>query len=122
MCSVALATTLLAEGAPLIAFYKWCDRLAEFGRMKHGVADLLHAVMTDQDFQDTYWPMLSAVRQLMNACEAASEIRSGNDPEDVLVLIGLLWRIPTDEAGRARTERLIALVFRGLGAVNVGTK
>lgn len=113
---VALAPTLLARSPPLQALRAWCDHLVQFGRMKHGVADLLQAVATEQDLQATYGPMLTAVRQLIAACEAVGAIRGATDPEDVLVLLGLLWRIPTDAAGMARTNRLIELLFRGLGA------
>ena len=113
---VALAPALLGKHRPLHAFRIWCDRLAEFGRMKYGVADIVHAATSNQDTQETYRPMLSAVRQLINACESSGEIRPGNDPEDFLVLVGLLWRIPPNSAGEARVKRLLALAFRGLGA------
>src|ERR1700753_3364158 len=33
---VAMVPVLLAEHPPLQAFRMWCDRLAKFGRMKHG--------------------------------------------------------------------------------------
>jgi AcrR family transcriptional regulator len=113
---VALAPMLLAKYAPLQAFRSWCDRLAKFGRMKYGVADIVHAAISDHDLQETYWPMLRAVRQLIEACEGSGDIRPGTDPEDFLVLVGLLWRIPPDSAGQARVKRLLALAFRGLGA------
>ena len=112
---VALAPTLLSKHPPLQAFRLWCDRLAKFGRMKYGVADIVHAAASNQDLHETYWPMLSAVRQLMNACEASGDIRPGTDPEDFLVFVGLLWRIPPDSTGEARVKRLLALVFKGLG-------
>jgi AcrR family transcriptional regulator len=113
---VALAPMLLTKQTPLRAFRIWCDRLAKFGRMKHGVADLLHATRSDRRFEETYWPMLDAVRRLMNACEASGEIRAGADAEDFLMLLGFLWQIPPTPAGKARVKRLLALVFRGLGA------
>ena len=113
---VALAPRLLSEHPPLQAFRLWCDRLAVFGKMKHGVADLLHAARSDQDFQETYGPMLDAVRKLMTACEDSGEIRPGADAEDFLMLLGFFWQIPPTPAGEARVERLLALVFRGLGA------
>ncbi len=113
---VALAPKLLTQHPPLKAFRTWCDRLAQFGRMKYGVADIVHAATSDQDLQETYWPMLGAVRQLINACEVSGDIRPGTDPEDFLVLVGLLWRIPPNSAGQARVKRLLALAFRGLDA------
>ena len=113
---VALVPVLLVKHAPLKAFRLWCDRLAEFGKMKHGVADLLRAARSDQDFQETYWPMLGAVRKLMAACESSGEIRPGADAEDFLMLLGLLWQISPTPAGEARVKRLLTLAFRGLGA------
>ena len=113
---VALAPVLLAKHSPLHAFRSWCDRLAKFGRMKYGVADIVHAATSEQDNQDTYGPMLNAVRQLMAACENSGEIGCGANPEDFLVLVGLLWRIPPDASGEARVKRLLALAFVGLGA------
>ena len=112
---VALAPALLAKHPPLQAFRTWCDQLAKFGRMKYGVADIVHAATSDQDLQETYRPMVGAVRQLIEACEGSGDILHGNDPEDFLVLVGLLWRIPPDAAGQARVKRLLAVAFRGLG-------
>ena len=113
---VDLAPRLLAERSPLQAFRLWCDRLAQFGRVKHRVADMLHAAISDQDVQETYWPMVSAVRQLMDACEGSGDIRPGASPEDFLLLLGFLWRIPPGSAGKARAKRMLTLIFRGLGA------
>ena len=62
--------------------------------MKYGVADIVHAAASDHDLQESYMPMLGAVRQLIHACEGSRDIRVGTDPEDFLVLVGLLWRIP----------------------------
>ena len=115
---VELAPRLLAEHPPLQAFRLWCERLAEFGRMKHGVADLLHAVMSDRDVHETYGPMVGAVRRLMDACEGSGDIRPGANPEDFLLLIQFLWQTPTSPAGEAQAERLLAFVFRGLGAAD----
>lgn len=115
---VALAPVLLTQHPPLQAFHIWCDQLAKFGRMKYGVADIIHAATSDQDLQETYWPMLGAVRQLMGACEDSGDIHPGADAEDFLMLLGLLWRIPPTSAGEARVKRLLALAFRGLGAVD----
>ena len=113
---VALAPWLLTQHAPLQALRMWCDRLATSGRMKHGVADILHAAKSEQDVQETYQLMLGAVRQLMEACEGSGEIRHGVDAEDFLLLLEFVWQIPPTPAGEARVKGLLALVFRGLGA------
>ncbi len=107
----------LANHPPLQAFHLWCDRLAKIGTMKYGVADIIHAATSDQDQQrDIYAPMLGAVRQLIQACQDHGDIRDEIDPEDFLVLGGLLWRIPPDPAGKARVKRILALIFRGMAA------
>ena len=108
---VALAPSLLARHSPVQALRLWCDRFVKFGKMKYGVADIVHAATTAQDH---YEPMLGAVRQIIEACERSGDIPVGTDPEDVLVLLGLLWRIPPSAAGEERVKRLLALAFRGL--------
>ena len=112
---VELAPTLLAEHPPLQAFRWWCDRFAQYGRKKQGIADVVHAAMSDQDFEDTYWPMVNAVRRLMEACERSGDIPPGADAEDFLQLLGCMMQIPPGSEGEARAKRLLALVFRGLG-------
>lgn len=112
---VGLAPMLLAEHRPLEAFWLWCDRLVQYGRVKHGIADTLHAVMSDRDFQQTHQAMAGTIRALIDACEREGEIDPGSHPEDVLVVLASLWRIPPDEAGEAQADRLLALLFRGLG-------
>lgn len=111
-----LAPQLLAEYPPLRALRLWCDQLAIHGRTKHGIADVLHMTMSDQNIQEVYGPFLDAVRQLLDACERAGAIRPGLDALDFLMVVSFLWRIPTDAAGEAQGQRLLALIFRGLSA------
>jgi AcrR family transcriptional regulator len=113
---VALAPTLTAQHPPLEAFQLWCGRLAQYGRIKHGLADVLHAALTDRDHQDAYGPMVAAVDHLLRTCERSGDVLPGADAEDVLLLLGFLWRIRPGKAGAAQAKRLLALVFRGLGA------
>lgn len=115
---VELAPALLAGRPPLQALRAWCEQLALYGRRKHAMADVVRAAMSDQDFQATYWPMVGAVRRLMQACEASGDIASGADPEDVLQLLGCMLQLPSTPEGRARADRLLALVLRGLGAAD----
>ena len=112
---VALAPSLLARHSPVHALRLWCDRFVKFGKMKYGVADIVHAATSAQDHEEHYGPMLGAVRRILEACERSGDISVETDPEDVLVLLGLLWRIPPTVAGEERVKRLLALAFRGLG-------
>ncbi|HLZ82534.1 MAG TPA: TetR/AcrR family transcriptional regulator, partial [Caulobacteraceae bacterium] len=82
---VDLAPALLASHPPLAALRLWFDRLAHYGRIKHGLADVLHGAMTDGVLAETYGPMVGAIDRLLRACEAADEIRRGVDAEDVLL-------------------------------------
>lgn len=113
---VTLAPTLLREHMPLQAFEIWCRRFTEYGRKKQGIADMVRAAMTEQDFRETYWPIVDAVRQLMHACEQAGVIAVGTEAEDFTQLLGCLLHIAPTTEGEARTSRLLALVFRGLTA------
>src|SRR5690242_13099507 len=74
---VELAQALLAQHRPINAFRLWCDELARLGRVKHGIAHVLHAVISEQDFEHTYLPILGAVTLMMQACEQAGEIVAG---------------------------------------------
>lgn len=112
----ALAPGLLAKDLPLEAIRGWCDRVAEFGRIKHGVADLLRAALSDRDSQETYRLMLGAMTQLLAAGQSTGDIRPDADPEDVLILLAGLWRLPQTPAGEAQAERILALIMRGLAS------
>ena len=113
---VALAPSLLADHPPLKAFRLWCERFADYSRKKHGIADMVKAAMSEQDFAETYWPMVGAVRTLMMACTDKGEIPDPIDAEDFLQLLALLMQLPQTVEGNARSERLLAFVFRGMGA------
>lgn len=111
---VDLAPTLIAKHPPLTALRLWFERLAHYGRIKHGLADVLHAVMNDDVLRETYGPMVGAIDQLLRACETSGGIRKGVDAEDMLLLMGFLWRIEPGRKGEARAKRLLSLVMNGL--------
>jgi AcrR family transcriptional regulator len=113
---VDLAPSLIAKHAPLVAFRRWCDRLAHYGRLKSGLADALHAAVTERDVQQTYRPMVDAIGQFLRAGEASGDFAKGTDAEDVLLLLGFLWRLKPDKGAEARAARQLELVIRGLRA------
>jgi AcrR family transcriptional regulator len=113
---VDLAPALIAEHPPLTALRLWFDRLAHYGRIKHSVADALHAVMNESVQGETYGPMVDAIDQLLRAGVEAAVIRSGVDAEDLLLLTGFLWRTPPGAEGEAQAERLLDLVVASLKA------
>ncbi|MDX3852753.1 TetR/AcrR family transcriptional regulator [Streptomyces sp. AK02-01A] len=110
------APVLLEEHPPLDALRLWFDRLAYYGRIKHGLADVLHAATSDGLAGETYGPVIGAVTLLLQACEKAGSIRPGHDPDDVLLVMGFLWRIDSGDDWEARAGRMLDLVMDGLRA------
>jgi hypothetical protein len=110
----AYAPELLEEHDPLEALRLWFDRLAYYGRIKHGLSDVLHALTEDGLAGETYGPVIGALTVLLRACEDDGGIRPGIDPDDVLLMLGFLWRIGSGEEGEARAARLLDLVIDGL--------
>jgi len=112
----ALASTLLKEHPPLEAFRLWCAQLADSSAMKRGVAGLLQGSTSEDDKRETYQQMVLAVRSLIAACQASGAIDRDANADDVLMLLGVLWQIPSHPGRDAQSARIIALIFRGLGA------
>ena len=113
---IQLAAELPSRMGPLEALQAWCEQFADFGRKKHGVAEAVRGAMSPKDFDETYWPMVGALRSLMNSCIEAGEIRQPIDAEDFLQYLALLLHLPGNEEGVAREKRLLTLAFRGIGA------
>jgi AcrR family transcriptional regulator len=110
------APVLLEEHPPLDALRLWFDRLAHYGKIKHGLADVLHAATSDGLVGETYGPVIGAITLLLRACEEADSIRPGLDPDDVLLVMGFLWRVDSGDDWEARAGRLLDLVMDGMRA------
>jgi AcrR family transcriptional regulator len=108
------AAELLAEHPPLQALRLWFHRLAYYGMIKHGLADVLHSATSDGLAGETYGPVIGAITALLTACAADGSVRPGIDPDDVLLLLGFLWRIDAGPDAAARASRLLNLVLDGL--------
>ena len=111
---VALAPALLAAHPPLAALRLWFARLAAGGQMKSGVAAIVHSESGEGIAREAYGPVVGAIRQLVVACADEGSLRSDLDPDDVLLLLGFLWRIDPASGGGERAERLLGLVMDGL--------
>jgi AcrR family transcriptional regulator len=109
------APALLAEFAPVEALKVWLDRLAAYSRIKHGVAQAVEAA-TRADLSSQYYaPVAGAITLLLDAGKAAGELRDDIDADDVLLLVGFLWRLD-DASFRARSGRMLATVLDGMRA------
>jgi AcrR family transcriptional regulator len=106
----------LANNAPLDAFRTWFQTLADYVRVKHGLGEALHSAAVQNAINETYKPVVTAVGQLIDACVADRSMRTGLDPDDVLLLMGFMWRVDAGRGGKKQAARLMELVIEGLRA------
>lgn len=121
---VEAAPTLLKSEPPLEALRKWMDRLAHYGMTKAGLADALSTASTSDAglVNETYGPVIGALSMLLQANEQAGTIRVGLDPDDVLLVLGFLWRIDPKSDWRSRADRLLSLLMDGLRTGALGPR
>lgn len=114
---VESAPALVASHSPRVAMRLWLDRLAQYGQIKKGLASAFHATQK-QLAGEGYEPILGAITTLLDACKAIGETREDVEAEEVLLLVGFLWRIETDDSWAARTDRMLDLVMDGLAPID----
>jgi AcrR family transcriptional regulator len=112
---VDAAPVLLEAEPPLVALRSWLDRLAYYGMAKAGLKDAL-AASHDRLNAETYGPVVGALALLLEANKRAGTIRPGLDPDDVLLMLGFLWRIDPDSDWQDRSRRLLDITVDGLRA------
>jgi hypothetical protein len=105
---------VLAEHPPVEALRIWFEMLTERVRTKHGLGEALRTPEAETAIAASYAPVTAAVAELLEAGEAAGDLRSGLDPGDVLLLMSFLWRTADDADGRAQAARTLDLVLAGL--------
>ncbi|OZM79591.1 TetR/AcrR family transcriptional regulator [Pseudonocardia sp. MH-G8] len=110
---IEAAPALLAEHPPVEALRLWLDRLAAYSRIKHGVAQAVEAA-TRADLSSEYYDRVAAaITLLLDAGKGAGRVRADIDADDMLLLVGFLWRLD-DRAYHARSQRLLTTVLNGL--------
>lgn len=107
---------LLTIEAPLEAFRRWARKLAELVRIKHGLGEALASPAAQAVIDATYEPVTSAIGELLDAAEAAGDIRAGVDAADVLLLLSALWRVPPGDAGLVQADRILDMVVDSLAS------
>src|ERR1700753_1205348 len=105
--------TLLARYPPDEALRRWFDRLASYGRIKHGVAEAVEAATRADLSSAWYEPVTGAITLLLAAGQAAGQIRADVDADEVLLLVGFLWRLDND-GWEKRAAHLLDVVMDGL--------
>jgi AcrR family transcriptional regulator len=111
---VNAAPELLDAQSPFDALRLWFDRLASYGRIKHGLAGALYTVTQAQLEGEGYGPVIGAITLLLDAGKEAGVIRPDVDAEEVLLLAGFLWRIDLDADWETRSRHLLDIVMDGL--------
>lgn len=111
---VRLAGELLNNHPPLEALKLWLTRLAYYGQLKYGVAEVIHAASNDGPSSDTYQSVLSAISQLLEAGKKAGQLRADIEAEELLLLVAFLWRLDPISSPAGRAEHMLTLVLQGL--------
>jgi AcrR family transcriptional regulator len=106
------APEVMQRLAPLAAFRELTTQLAELIRIKRGLGDALTPANHEAVTTESHGPVVAAIEQILRAGERDGTVRPGLDPDDVLVLMGGVWRVPAGE----RAERLLDLVVESLRA------
>ncbi|MFD3484325.1 TetR/AcrR family transcriptional regulator [Streptomyces sp. NPDC058665] len=111
---IDLAPALVASYPPLEALRRWFNEVARYGRLKYGVAEVVHAATNGGLDDEHYEPFLAAIAVLLAAGAADGSLKPGLDPEDVLLQLSVLWRIDPTRDGGTRSARILTLITDGL--------
>lgn len=107
---IASAPRLLEQHPPVEALRLWLHRLAEYGRIKHGLSGALHVDLADEGRAS----IVEAIQLFLTAGAADGPLRADVDGADVLLLVGFLWRLDLTPDRDARAARLLEVTVAGL--------
>jgi AcrR family transcriptional regulator len=115
---VDAARTLLDTMPPFEALRAWMELNAHYGMAKAGLADALSSAATSHEElnAETYGPVVGALSMLLEANERAGTVRPNLDPDDVLLMMGFMWRIDPAGDWEAQSRRLLDIMMDGLRA------
>jgi AcrR family transcriptional regulator len=112
---IELAPALLTDHPPVEALRLWFDRLASYGRIKHGAAEAVEAVTRADLSSEFYAPVAAAITMLLAAGQQVGALRPDVDADEVLLLVGFLWRLDNVN-WEARAQHLLDILMDGLRA------
>jgi AcrR family transcriptional regulator len=109
------AADLAAARPPAEALRAWMELFLDFMTAKHGMADALRVVLTDETRRlETRVRLAGAIGQLLAAGAGKSATRPRADASDVLMALGGISLITASEQGPDLAARLIDLLLHGI--------
>ena len=113
MCDAALK--LSASNPPQDALRAWMELFLDFMATKHGMADALRVVLTDENERlETRAQLARAIEHLLTAGASQSVTRPHVDAWDVLMALGGISLITASERHPDLSVRLIDLLLHGI--------
>ena len=114
------APQLAATLPPVDALRTWMERFIDFMAAKHGMADALRVVLTDDsERMQTRTLLAEAIDHLLTPRVGQPVARPGVNAQDVLMALGGISLMAADEGQRDLATRLIDLLLHGI--VGTGT-
>lgn len=111
---IDMVPTLLAEQTPGEALRLWLGRFAEHGRIKKGLGEAIHAARQDQLASEGYAPVVAALEAILAAGIAVGTFRQQVTGEELLLLVGFLWRLDLTQDRDERSVRMLDVIVSGL--------
>ena len=111
---------LARQDSAKAAFIEWFETLSAYIRPKHGLGDALHSAAAQEAVAESWGPASAAVAKLLDSCVAEGTVAPGHRPEDIIMLMSFLWRVPNTDEGAEQGRRIIGTVFTGLQSPPAG--
>jgi AcrR family transcriptional regulator len=111
---VAMVPVLLQSEPPQRALKIWLDRLAEYGRLKKGLGSAIRSAMREQLASEGYAPVVAAMDALLEAGRSSGLYRRDVTGEELLLMVGFLWRLDLTDDRDERSARMLDVVLAGL--------
>lgn len=110
------AEELLAVHPPAQALRCWSGSLLDWVAVKHGMADVLRAVLTAGrgEQSETRAQLVSVVALFLTAGAAAGDLRGDVDAADVAALLAGVMAVAGAPDQRERATRMIDVIIEGL--------
>lgn len=114
---VDAAPALLERFPAARALRVWCEQLADYGRVKHGLLEAVYADLHHRLGDEGAGPVVAALGLLLDAGRADGTLTGDLGAGDVLLLLGFLWRTDPGDPGRDQSDRLLDFVLAALTTV-----